>query len=128
MHSFVGACFHTSAPLSSSRMPSQLALAQHGGRAYHDVSIVCGHLDLLLSFPRADGGPFARLPWVVFFQPHVIGLLHIKDWAGNRVLGKGASPSILPMIPAGLGKYKKLKLCSYVAWPEGLITHRKPRV
>lgn len=86
------------------------------GLAYHDISIVCRHLDLLLSFPRADGGPFSWLPWVVFFQPHVIGLLHIQDWAGDRVLGEGgASPSILPTIPAGLGRHKNLKallLCS----------------
>lgn len=103
-------------------MPSQLALAQYRGRAYHDVSIVRGHLDLLLSFPGADGGPFSWLPWVVFFQPHVIGLLHIQDWAGDRVLGEGVSPSILPMVPAGLGGHKNL--CSAAGEPQ----HRKPRV
>lgn len=79
-------------------MPSQLALAQHAGRAYHDISIVCGHLDLLLSFPRADGGPFARLPWVVFFQPHVIGLLHIKDLV---LLHEGPHVSLLRAVCEG---------------------------
>lgn len=67
-HRFVGATFRSSAPHSAPPgWPSHLALAQHvGSRAYHDVSIVRGHLDLLLPFPRAEGRPFSWLARVVF--------------------------------------------------------------
>lgn len=61
---------------------------------YHNVGIVRGHLDLLLPFAGADWGPFSWLPWVVFLQPHVIGLLHVQDWwgTGTERLVRGDPP------------------------------------
>lgn len=34
--------------------------------AYHDVSVVGGHLDLFLPFSRGERRPLSRLPRIVF--------------------------------------------------------------